>query len=143
METMEANIIWQQGMAFKAHLDGFELTIDAGRDVGGSGRGPKPKGLTLVSLAGCTGMDVIAILKKMRIKPDYFEVRTDAVLADEHPRVIREIVVKYIFRGTDLPADKIKKAVNLSEERYCGVSATLKPTVKLRSQILLNDQTVT
>ncbi len=139
---MDANVVWKEGMAFEAHLDGFNFTIDAAPAVGGENKGPKPKGLTLVSLAGCTAMDVISILRKMRVTPDSFEVATDGTISSEHPKTISDIVVKYIFKGTDLPLDKIKTAVNLSMESYCGVIATLKPTVNITGKIIVNGKEV-
>lgn len=138
----KSKVVWQEGMSFTAHLDDFEFMIDADEQFGGKNKGPKPKGLTLVSLAGCTGMDVIAILKKMRVSVDHFEVTTDADLADEHPMKYDRILLTYIFEGKDLPPDKIKKAVSLSEERYCGVSATLKPQVEIVNEIVINGQKV-
>jgi putative redox protein len=129
-------------MAFEVHLDGFNFTIDAGAKVGGQGKGPQPKGLTLVSLAGCTAMDVISILKKMRVDPDHFEVGTEGKLTGEHPKKFTDITIKYEFKGKDLPLDKIKRAIELSMENYCGVSATLKPAVNLTSIIYINGQKV-
>lgn len=139
---MKAKIEWQEGLSFKARLDGFDFLIDAEKKVGGNDRGPRPKGLTLVSLAGCTGMDVISILGKMRVAVDQFEVETDAVIDNEHPKKFLEIVIRYIFKGKDLPLEKIRKAISLSEERYCGVSATLKPGVKLSKEIVVNEKKI-
>lgn len=135
---MEAKVVWKDEMGFEAHLDSFNFMIDAYPEVGGKERGPRPKGLTLISLAGCTGMDVISILKKMRVQVDRFEVTTNAILADEHPRRFLEIFVKYILKGKDIPPDKVKKAVSLSMDRYCGVTATLKSSVKFSSEIHIN-----
>jgi putative redox protein len=129
-------------MAFEAHLDGFNFAIDAHEKFGGRNLGPMPKGLTLVSLAGCTAMDVISILQKMRVKVDSFEVATDGVLANEHPKKFLEVVIKYIFKGTDLPLEKIKNAVSLSLGSYCGVYATLQPTVRMSHQVIINGQAV-
>ena len=137
---MNSNVVWKDGMAFEAHLDGFNFTIDSHEMHGGRNLGPKPKGLTLVSLAGCTAMDVISILGKMRIKVDSFEVATDAVLSDEHPKMFKEIVVDYIFKGENIPLEKVKTAIELSIETYCGVYATLKPTVNLSYRIIINGQ---
>jgi putative redox protein len=138
----EASVKWQDGMAFDAHLGGYSFVIDADEKFGGKGLGPRPKGLTLVSLAGCTAMDVISILGKMRVVPhiESFEVATDAVIGKEHPKKIEEILVKYIFKGEKLPdyIDKIKHAIELSMENYCGVSATLKPVVKITRQLSIN-----
>ena len=139
---MEAKVVWKDGMAFETHLDGFNFTIDATEAVGGRNLGPKPKGLTLASLAGCTAMDVISILKKMRVNVDYFEVATDAKLTKDHPKKFTDIVVKYIFKGENLPLDKIEHTIELSMENYCGVSATLKPTVNLDREIYINGKKI-
>ena len=138
---MEAKVIWNDGMSFTAKLDGFDIIIDADENVGGENLGPRPKGLTLISLAGCTGMDVISILKKMRVNVDSFEVSTKASLTEEHPKRFKTITLIYEFKGTDIPLDKVKKAVSLSEERYCGVSATLKPKVEITNEIRINGKT--
>lgn len=137
---MNANVVWKDGMAFDAQLDGFNFTIDSHPSFGGRNLGPMPKGLTLVSLAGCTAMDVISILQKMRLKVDSFEVATEAKIAKDHPKKFLEVVIKYIFKGKDLPLEKIKTAILLSLETYCGVYATLKPTVKMSYQIIINGQ---
>jgi putative redox protein len=139
---MDAKVAWKDAMGFEAELDGFHFMIDADKSVGGQERGPSPKGLTAVSLAGCTAMDVISILKKMKVQPAYFEVATENVIAEDHPKKFLEIVVKYIFKGTDLPVDKLKKAVDLSKDKYCGVMATLKPGVIISHEIHVNGQKV-
>ena len=135
---MKSKVVWNEEMSFTAKLDGFDFVIDADEKVGGKDRGPRPKGLTLVSLAGCTGMDVISILKKMKVEVDSFEVLTDSELTEEHPKRFTSIKITYSLKGKDIPVDKVKKAVSLSEERYCGVSATLKPGVEITSKILIN-----
>jgi putative redox protein len=141
---MKASVEWKDGMAFDARLEGFTITIDADEQFGGKNRGPRPKGLTLVSLAGCTAMDVISILEKMRVAPrvEKFEVATDAVIEKDYPKRILEIVIKYIFKGSDLPVDKIQHAIELSMENYCGVTATLRPTVKISYQLIINDRVI-
>jgi len=139
---MKARVVWQEDLTFEAELNDFRILIDADASVGGKNKGPRPKGLTLVSLAGCTGMDVISILKKMRVEVRSFEVETKAKLAEEHPKKFVEILTRYIFTGDNLPLDKVKKAVRLSEERYCGVSATLKPSVRLSTEIIVNGEKI-
>jgi putative redox protein len=135
---MKTRVVWKDKMSFEVQLDGFKITMDADEKFGGQGKGVKPKGLTLVSLAGCTGMDVVSILKKMRVEFDSFEIETNAVLASEHPKKFDRIELVYKFTGENLPYSKIEKAVTLSQENYCGVAATLKPSVKLSQKILLN-----
>lgn len=139
---LDSKVIWKDGMAFEAHLDGHTFTIDADEQFGGRGLGPKPKGLTLTSLAGCTAMDVISILGKMRVTVSNFEVSVAANLAEEHPKKFTSIVITYRFEGEELPLNKLQRAVLLSEERYCGVTATLAPAVTLSSEIFVNGELI-
>ena len=129
--------VWKENMVFEADINGFKITLDAEEAVGGQNQGPRPKALTLVSLAGCTSMDVISILKKMRIEPTYFNVEVEGELTEEHPKYYHSIHVKYIFKGDKLPMEKLEKAVNLSEERYCGVNALLSKGAKITSEIVV------
>ena len=89
----------------------------------------------MASLAGCTGMDVVSILKKMRVQLDYFNVVVEAELTEEHPKHFIKMHVIYEFKGKDLPMAKLEKAISMSEEKYCGVSATYKQTMELTSEI--------
>ncbi|MEE4197637.1 MAG: OsmC family protein [Bacteroidales bacterium] len=139
MET-SLNVNWIDGMAFETNVNGHKLVIDAGGAVGGKDRGPRPKPLMLLALAGCTGMDVISILKKMRVELDDFSVEVVANNTDEHPKHYDRMKVIYKFWGTDLPEDKIHKAVNLSEERYCGVSFVYRKYVKMSTEVQLNPE---
>ncbi len=102
-------------MQFQTEVNGHTITIDADEKVGGEDQGPRPKPFMLVSLAGCTAMDVISILRKMRVELDDFNVEVQADQTDEHPKHYHKMHVVYSFEGQDLPMDKIKKAVNLSE----------------------------
>ena len=133
------NADWSEGMAFKANVNGFSLDLDADEKVGGTNKGPRPKPLLLVALAGCTGMDVISILTKMRVAPDYFNVEVEADQTDEHPKYYDKINIKYIFRGKDLPMAKLEKAVNLSQDRYCGVSLMLGKSSEITHEIVIED----
>ena len=135
---MTSRTVWRGGMAFDAALDGFAVPIDADAELGGVGHGPRPKGLMLVALCGCTAMDVAAILAKMKIQPDTFEVSAEATLTATHPKVFDHIELRYDFTGADLPADKLQRAVILSQEKYCGVSAMLRPVVQLSRTIYIN-----
>jgi putative redox protein len=135
---MDSRVIWKRDMAFDAQLEGLSFSIDADEKFGGTGQGPKPKGLTLTSVAGCTAMDVIAILKKMRVTVDGFSVEAKGSLAEEHPITFTKIVLEYYFLGEDLPVAKLRRAVELSQTRYCGVIATLRPSVAIEGQIYLN-----
>jgi len=135
---------WTGNMSFEWDLDGHKVVIDADEKVGGENKGPKPKPFMLAALGGCTGMDVISMLKKMRVTEDILDlnVEVDGVLTDEHPKYYKSMHVRYIFtakKGVELPKAKLEKAVNLSEERYCGVSALYKKAdVKITSEIVIN-----
>ncbi|MCF6356777.1 MAG: OsmC family protein [Draconibacterium sp.] len=133
------NVEWLENMAFKTVVNGHEFVIDATEKVGGEDRGPRPKPLMMASLAGCTGMDVVSILKKMRVELDYFNVVVEAELTEEHPKHFIKMHVIYEFKGKDLPMAKLEKAIDLSEERYCGVSATYKQTMEMSSEIRILD----
>ncbi|MBE0650405.1 MAG: OsmC family protein [Bacteroidales bacterium] len=137
--STKVNVTWKDQMAFEAKVDGFTIALDADEKVGGRNLGPRPKPLTLVSLGGCTGMDVISILGKMRVELDFFDVEVEGELSDEHPKYFHSIHIKYIFKGKDLPMDKLEKAVTLSQERYCGVSEMLRKAAKLSHEIVILD----
>lgn len=129
-------------MQFQTELNGHKLTIDADPKVGGENKGPRPKPLMLVSLAGCTAMDVISILRKMRVEPDDFDVEVQADQTNEHPKHYHKMHVIYSFQGDNLPLDKLKKAVNLSEEKYCGVSTVYRQAVDMTTEIRVNGETI-
>jgi len=127
----ESSGIWSGGMAFSMLQDGHEFTLDSTPDFGGADRGPRPKGLLLSALIGCTGMDVVSILKKMRVEGYGFELTAEADTTEDHPVVFSAIRLVYVFRGRDLPRGKIERAVALSQEKYCGVSAMLRRAAPL------------
>lgn len=136
------NVSWQDKMWFEVEIDDYKIKIDADPEHGGTLRGPKPKPLLLASLGGCTGMDVVSILGKMRVAFDDFSVSVEGDLTEEHPKHFYHILVKYEFKGENLPHDKIMKAVNLSEERYCGVSETLKKALEIESEVWVNNEKI-
>jgi putative redox protein len=129
---------WLGKMAFETEINGNKIIIDAEPEVGGENRGPQPKPLMLTSLAGCTAMDVISILKKMRVEVEKFNVNVEGMQTDEHPKHYYKIHVIYEFTGRDLPREKLQKAVSLSEERYCGVTAVYNKVIEMSSEIKVN-----
>ena len=128
---------WNEAMSFESTLNGHKIVIDADEAVGGKNTGPRPKPLLMLALAGCTAMDVISMLGKMRVQPDSFKVDVEGELTEEHPKVYSKLHVKYIFSGSDLPMEKLEKAVNLSQEKYCGVSAMLAKASELSFEIII------
>ncbi len=138
MATHHTSITNRDGLAFDAELNGHSITLDAAAAAGGTDYGPTPKPLLLTSLAGCTGMDVASILAKMQMPYDGFTVEVDGDLSEEHPKVYTAIRLRYVFTGAELDEAKINKAVKLSQEKYCGVSAMLKQITELSYEVLLN-----
>lgn len=130
---------WTQEMAFDAQVNSHSVIMDADAQFGGQDLGPRPKPLLLASLAGCTGMDVVALLKKMRINYESLVIDVTGYLTEEHPKYYHTIDILYKFKGTDLPMDKLEKAVNLSQDRYCGVSAMLRKAAELKIEIQVED----
>ena len=126
---------WKGNMKFEADLDGHKVMVDGSVDVGGENAGPGPKRLLMVALAGCTGMDVVSILKKMHVELDYFNLKIEGDLSDEHPKVYNSMHIIYQFKGKDLDPEKLRKAVDLSQEKYCGVAATLRKALDLTYEI--------
>jgi putative redox protein len=133
----KTNVTWTGAMSFEAEVNSFKIKLDADEAVGGNNTGPRPKPLTLVSLGGCTGMDVISILGKMRVIPEYFNVEVTGTLTEEHPKYYDKLHIRYIFKGDDLPMEKLEKAVALSQERYCGVSEMLRKAATITHEIVV------
>jgi len=126
-------------MSFTASVDNHQLILDQSKNLNGNDEGPRPKPLLLAALAGCSGMDVISILEKMRVAYDDFSVITDGELTEEHPKYYYKIHLTYQFKGKNLPKDKIEKAINLSLDRYCGVYAMLKKAANITFEIKIED----
>lgn len=135
---MESTVTWKSGLAFTARQGGHSIPLDASVESGGMDSGASPKGLLLSGLGGCSGIDVVAILEKMRVHLDGFQVQASAELTDEHPKVFRSIHLRYVFKGKDLPMDKLEKAVILSMDRYCGVSAMLAKAAPITWEIVVD-----
>jgi putative redox protein len=130
---------WTNGMSFTSTVNDHEITIDAHPKVGGEGKGPRPKPLLLYSLAGCTGMDVVSLLKKMRVDYSDFKIRISAELTEDHPKYYSKIHISYIFSGQDIDKGKVEKAVNLSQDKYCGVSYMLGKAAEITYEIIINE----
>ena len=126
---------WKGDMAFEADINGHKVTMDTNTDSGGHNLGPSPKKLMLVALSGCTGMDVVSILKKMRVDIQKCNIEVQGDVADDHPKRYTKMHVIYNFTGKDLPLDKLEKAVKMSEDTYCGVEALYKMAIEVTSEI--------
>ena len=83
-------------------------------------------------------MDVVSILKKMKVEPEYFNIRIEADLTEEHPKVYSKVHIIYEFKGKDLEREKLQKAIELSQEKYCGVSAMYRKAMEVSYEIVIN-----
>ncbi len=135
---MQAKVTWQENMAFTGTADsGFDIQLDAKKEVGGEGRGFIPMELMAVSLAGCTAMDVISILRKKRQDVTDFEVSVDAPRADEHPKVFTRATIDYLVTGHGVDEKSVLRAIELTAQSYCPAQAMLGKVIPidLRYQI--------
>lgn len=130
---------WKGNMKFEADLDGHSVVVDATPEAGGEDAGPRPKKLMLVALAGCTGMDVVSLLKKMRVDFDDLNVIVEGDVTEEHPKHYEKMHVIYKIKGKNLDIEKVKKAVDMSQEKYCGVSAVYKKAMEVTYEIILEE----
>ncbi|MBW7997699.1 MAG: OsmC family protein [Candidatus Glassbacteria bacterium] len=123
---------WVEGFQFVGTPpSNHAIVLDGSAKAGGADSAIHPGELLLVGLAGCTGIDVISMLRKMKVEVDEFEVRVEGEAAEEHPKYWKKLNVTYWIRGKDIPEDKLQKAISLSQEKYCSVSATLKNKVEV------------
>jgi len=117
------------------------VVLDTQKEYGGQAAAASPMEMVLCALGGCTGMDVESILQKMRTPAEKFRIEISAERRDEHPRTFTKIHLQYIFHGNNLNADNITKAVNLSQNKYCSVSAMLAKSAVISYEILINPAT--
>ncbi len=131
------NVVWDKNMKFIAEVGGHNIILDAGSSFGGNNEGPSPKSLMMVALAGCTGMDVISILKKMKVDVSSFNVKVEGEMKEEHPKKFERMKIIYEVKGTDIEYEKVKKAVDLSVEKYCGVNANYRDSMEMEYEIVI------
>jgi len=134
-DVQEARVELIDGMHFAGYGypegDEASVQLDASKDVGGTDQGDRPQSLLLVSLCGCTAMDVISILRKKRQAVTGLEVRARAPKAENHPRVYTSIHLTYIVTGEDIDPAAIERSIELSLTRYCPVAGLLKDVVPI------------
>jgi putative redox protein len=133
--------VWRENMQFESdNPSGLSLDMDAGEENGGAGKGYRPKALMLSSLAGCSGLDVISLLEKMRVQITDFKIEATGELTEEHPKFYHKVKVDYHFTGSNLKEDKIQKAVNLSVTKYCGVMEMFRQFAAIETAIFLHEK---
>jgi putative redox protein len=130
--TKHAIVKQLQGITFAGKTDSNHwVMMDGPEEFGGSNAGTRPKELILLALAGCTGSDVVSILRKKRVPLDGFEIHFTAEVAEQHPQVFTSIHMDFVFRGDGINPADVERAIELSETKYCSVSAMLRGTVAL------------
>ncbi|ACB60675.1 MULTISPECIES: OsmC family protein [Exiguobacterium] len=128
---MQATVIWNQKMGFSGETEsGHHLAMDAAPENGGDNQAPRPTELLLHAVAGCTGIDIVSILEKMRLTLTSFEMDIEGERADDHPRRFTTISIHYRLEG-DLPDDKVRRAIALSKDKYCSVSQSLNAEIEV------------
>jgi putative redox protein len=129
---MLTRFTWKGKMVFESKTEsGHSVVMDAKPEVGGEDKGPRPMEVLMVSLGGCTAMDVVSILKKMRVDLESMTVNIHSEQASEHPKIFTRIDIEYNFTGRNITEENVKKAIELSQEKYCSVSAMLKEKAKI------------
>jgi putative redox protein len=129
---VNARVRWTSGLQFRGTAEsGPTITLDAAPEHGGGGGGPSPMETVLLALGGCTGLDVVSILTKMRAPLEGLEINIMAERAEEHPRIFTRIALEYVFAGAGLRSEQVGRAVELSQTKYCSVSAMLRQSAEL------------
>jgi putative redox protein len=132
---------WLGNMAFESNNpSGHNFKIDIAKEDGGDGSGMRPKALMLSSLAGCSGLDVASLMKKMKLEVDEFTIETIANLTDEHPKFYDKVTIEYHFHGANLEEKKLQRAVDLSIEKYCGVMEMFRQFAELKIETIFHQK---
>ncbi|MGE5399440.1 MAG: OsmC family protein [Ignavibacteriales bacterium] len=132
MGTRKAYIKQVSGITFLGKTDSNHwVAIDGPEELGGSNAGIRPKELLLLGLGGCTGSDVVSILKKKRLSVDDFEMNISADVADEHPQVFTKIHIEFVFYGENIPSKDVERAIELSQTKYCSVTKMLEKAMPI------------
>ncbi|GAX89730.1 OsmC family protein [Effusibacillus lacus] len=128
---MKVSVAWQGKKRFDAKGDSGHLVVmDAKKEIGGEDSGSRPMELLLMGLGGCTGIDIVMILEKMRLNLEEFHMEIEGDRREEHPQKFTDIRIKYILKGEGLTRDKVERAIRLSEEKYCSASASLNARIQ-------------
>ena len=131
---MNARVKWTDGYQFVAESKtGHAIVLDSPE---GADTGPTPMELVLQGLCGCTGMDVISILQKMKKDVRKMEIAADAERSEEHPKVFSRIHLRYRIEGKGVDKESVEKAIRLSEDKYCSVAASLKSEIVTTVHVL-------
>jgi putative redox protein len=136
MDTHIVSTSFAGGMAFDADIDTHIVRMDVGEADGGLHSGPSPKKMMLASLAGCTGVDIVSILNKMRIPFTDLRIDTEGWLSETQPRIYQRIKINYYIRIAEASRPKMGRAVQLSADTSCGVMAMFRAFAKIETAII-------
>ena len=136
-ETIKAQ--WLNDLSFEAEVDGHKIYMDTAEEHGGKNMGPRPKLMMMVALAGCTGMDVASILKKMKENVEDLSVEVQGDITEDHPKRFEGMKVIYRVKGKGVSLKNVEKAVELSSKKYCGVSANYKEAFDIAHEIIIEE----
>lgn len=140
MAESKAVVKQLQGITFIGKTDSNHwVPMDGPENFGGSNAGIRPKELLLLSLAGCTGADVSAILQKKRVQLDGFEINISAEMTETHPKVYTKIHLEFVFTGKDIKEKDVERAIELSQTVYCGVTAMLEKSIEITHSFVINE----
>ncbi|MGE0174571.1 MAG: OsmC family protein [Oligoflexales bacterium] len=139
---MKCEIQWRSKYTFDGKIRDHAFITDIKVVAGGNDLGPSPKELLLASICGCTGMDVVGLLKKGRAQIDVLTIAADAEQTQEHPRVFSKVDITFNASGQESDAPVLIDAVQKSQNLYCGVSAMIAKSCPIHYKILLNDRLI-
>lgn len=139
---MEVQVTWKAPTCFEGRSlrSGARVTMDVQPEAGGTGLGPSPMETVLMALAGCTGIDVVHTLAKMRAPLAGLVIDVAADRAPDHPKVFTAIRLRYVAWGLGLQRAQVERAVRLSQEKYCSVAAMLRATATLDLEVVVGDR---
>ncbi len=132
---MDVSLKWVSGKHFRGlNSGGLSVSMDASKDHGGEENGPSPMEMIALGVGGCTGMDVIEMLKKMRQDVTGFEIEVHVVRAEEHPKVFKHILIVYRIYGNNVDEKNVARAVELSRDKYCSGIAMMRHSAQIETR---------
>ncbi|WP_413584323.1 OsmC family protein [Bdellovibrio sp. HCB274] len=142
MGQMETKTRWTGGLGFEAESRGLKFMMDSRAEAGGQNLGPTPKEVLLASICACSGMDVVSILKKMRLDLQSCDVDAQTETTETHPAIFTLVRAQYLIKGSNIKPEQAIKAVTLSMTKYCGVTAMVCPTSPVQYEVFLNGEKI-
>lgn len=131
---IEAKVTLMKDMQFSGKAtSGHTLIMDADDESGGHNAGPRPMELLLVAFGGCSGMDVISLLRKKRQSVSGLEINVKGEKTEDYPKIYKEVHIEYVVKGKDVQKEAVERSIELSLDKYCSVGATLAKAGKITS----------